>query len=447
MTLSDPHLALCILPPFWPDLPPLSLAYLQGFLLAHHIPVTAIDYNQQFYQAFPTTVQNLFRKSIHPFLEDQMIEIMQTHAKTVYQRMIKNLLSYSIIGFSCYRSNFKATLSIASMIKEKKSDIKIILGGPEIANQYFIHKQNLKQKWANTVDLLVAGEGERPLYEYLHHPQENDTPSLVTFKQYETLAPYPTPEFTLAPELHYPRTSTRSLLFSRGCIRKCRFCSERLLYRGFRHYPIQQIISQLQRDYDQGMSHFIFHDSMLNADINALDQLLSAIIQEMKPITWEAQMGIRTDMPDELYRKIKQSGCRHLFIGLESGSDVTLAAMHKGYSTSDAIHFFKQLKSQDISFGVSMIIGYPSESESDFQESLEFILNNKEYIPKIEQVNPFVYYQGTPLSKKADYRSHPQSVQRTEYFIQKIKEAKIKYTRHYLWNLIEDGPLKVEGSS
>ena len=142
-------------------------------------------------------------------------------------------------------------------------------------------------------------------------------------------------------------------------------------------------------------------------------------------------------MGGRLLRKIKKSGCYNLFVGLESGSDATLKKMNKGFSAQDAKIFFEKLNAAGLFFGISIIVGYPGETEGDFQESLAFVVRNKGLIPKIEQVNPFVYYEGTPVLPAGGYRPNKASLQRMWLFIKEIKRDRFKYTNAFLGNLVE----------
>ena len=111
--------------------------------------------------------------------------------------------------------------------------------------------------------------------------------------------------------------------------------------------------------------------------------------------------------------------------------------MRKGFTAREASNFFEKLSQTGLHFGVSMIVNYPGETEEDFKESLDFLIRNKEFIPKIEQVNPFAYYEGTNLSENYDYREDSNGIRRFEEFKSVIKKHGFKYTNAFLGNLIE----------
>ena len=158
------------------------------------------------------------------------------------------------------------------------------------------------------------------------------------------------------------------------------------------------------------------------------------LINKNISIQWEAQIAIRPEMKRQLFKLMKKAGCYNLFIGLESGSDKILSAMHKGYSQSIALNFFNELASTSLHYEVSLITGFPSESDDDFNETLEFLKNNKHAIPKIAQINPFVNY--SPASIKTT-QAHQNNIgaQRVQQLLTLLEKENIKYTRSFINNL------------
>jgi len=346
--------------------------------------------------------------------------------------MINELIKYPVVGFTVYKSNQHVINEIARKLKTKDKSIKIIFGGPQVSSEYFKNKVGFEKQFQDICDLCVVGEGERPILSFL----QGDTKKLAVYEECvsEALAIPDYSDFDLS---EYPKKGAVSVTCSRGCIKQCTFCAEKLLYKKFRTQSTQKIIEQIAKHKNKGVKQFIFHDSLINGDLNALENLCDEIVDKFGNISWEAQIAIRNDMPEELFKKIKKSGCYHLFVGLESGCDKTLKNMNKGFTSSDAVSFFKKLKKHELSFGVSIITGFPQERQEDFQESLDFIISNKEIIPKIEQINPFVYYAGIDLPKEADYKNRQESIKRAHIFIEKISDAGFKHTKAFMMNLVE----------
>ena len=426
---------IILLPIFWPNLPPLSLVSLKGFINKYNIPIDIIDFNNYFFDLVSNDLKKKWIISCNQSLEAGILDILKTQYGDLYNDMIDRLLKYDIVGFSCYKSNYEVSKEIAQILRNIDPRIETIFGGPEITRQYFKLHDALSKEPGNSADFIVAGEGELPLLDYLTDRRLNSNVS--AFWELNDLTELPAPDYTGIDFSKYHKKNSVSLMYNRGCIRACKFCSERLLYKKFKRGSADSIIAQIKHHKSNGISQFIFHDSIINADYNALEELCDKIISNFGNIKWEAQIAVRSDMPEKLFAKMKNSGCYNLFIGLESGSNRTLSAMNKGFSTAEAIYFFRKLNTAGLHFGISIIAGYPGETQQDFIDSVDFVINNKSIIPKIVQINPYIYYEGTEPVKQHDYISPAESMQRAAEFINRIKEAGFKYTNAFLMNLVE----------
>lgn len=428
------RIALAILPLFWPKMPPLGIFFLKSYAQSNKIDVDILDLNIFFYNLADNETKKLWQGSPNINTEARIMLILRKQYPVEYESMINKALSYDVLGFSCFKSNLSHILDFIDILRARKPSLKTILGGPEIARQFFKNQNGLIGRIKKIADFIVIGEGEKPLVDYLRGVKKAKMACFCELPRLDKLA---FPDYGGIDLGLYPRPKSAQILFSRGCIRKCAFCSERLLYKKFRVRPVESVIKEIKYHKDRKITHFIFNDSALNADLNRLESLCSAIIDNFGSISWEAQMLIRSDISERLIKKIKKSGCCNIFVGLESGSNVTLKNMNKGFTIQDALIFFKNLNWAGLSFGISVIVGFPGESENDFKESLDFVLKNKNLIPKIEQINPFVYYDGTSVDKGADYRLNPIGARRYEFFVSEIKRHKIKHTNAFLGNLID----------
>lgn len=433
--MSPKKILLVLAPLFWPKLPPLGIAYLQAYASKQGFPVDILDLNNIFYNLTEPQVKKAWAMSCNTSLEENILKLIKENHPQKYQEAIEKMLSCDIIGFSCFKSNFKASLEIVKILKSKKKEIRALLGGPEITRQFFESHGKLTEELKCLVDFLVVGEGERPFLNYIKGGVDKN--KIAEFSELKSLESLPFPQYEGINLSSYPRDKSISLLFSRGCVRQCSFCSERLLYHSFRTRSVEDIIREIGSHKEKNnIEYFIFHDSMMNADLKKLEAFCDAVIEHFGSIPWEAQMAVQPDMEERLFEKIKQSGCYNLFVGLESGSDRTLQRMNKGFKASDAEEFFKKLKKAQLNFGISLIVGYPGETEADFQESLDFVLRHKDLIPKIEQINPFVYYDGTNV-ERSEASLNNEGKRRMEIFIRAVREYGMKYTNAFVGNLLD----------
>lgn len=92
--------------------------------------------------------------------------------------------------------------------------------------------------------------------------------------------------------------------------------------------------------------------------------------------------------------------CRHLHLPLQSGCDKTLQAMHRPYTTAKFKTLLADIKTKvpDIAITTDVIVGFPGETEADFETTCKFVEScgfSKMHI------FPFSARKGTPAEKFA----------------------------------------------
>jgi hypothetical protein len=94
-------------------------------------------------------------------------------------------------------------------------------------------------------------------------------------------------------------------------------------------------------------------------------------------------------MPPEDFKRMADSGAGTLLIGVESGSPTVRQHMQKGYSDEDLHYSLEEIFKNNIKVRFLMIIGYPTETDEDYQQTLDFFEKYAEYGRKglVEEVN------------------------------------------------------------
>ena len=120
--------------------------------------------------------------------------------------------------------------------------------------------------------------------------------------------------------------------------------------------------------------------------------------------------------------------CNHVHMALQSGDDKILRLMNRKYDTIQFIDIVSRLKSvkTDIAFTTDVIVGFPGETDADFQKTLEFV-------EKIgfSKVHVFQYSKraGTPAAKFPNQVSENVKRERSQLLIGLAGKIAIRYNR------------------
>lgn len=113
-----------------------------------------------------------------------------------------------------------------------------------------------------------------------------------------------------------------SLFTSRGCPYNCNFCTINLtMGRQFRPRSPENVFAEIKQLYEKyGIRHINFEDDNLTMNKERAEKIFDLLIKNKINITWSTPNGIRVENIDEnLAQKMKQSGCRRVFVAPESG--------------------------------------------------------------------------------------------------------------------------------
>ncbi|MDD5584542.1 MAG: radical SAM protein [Candidatus Omnitrophica bacterium] len=405
-------------PPFWLKTPPLALIYLENYLKQQGINAGVVDLNIELFKLSGICA----KEWLH--LDKNFEEGLFSQVEKKYPQVLDNLYAAvkdtRYVGLSIFKRNAAFAFSLAQRLSEKFPHIKIIFGGPEALFLDWKDKLQSPYTW-------VIGEGELPLFEAVNGAKSGT----YRFREVDDLDSLPFLDFDAVKLKSY--SAAIPLLSSRGCIFNCAFCSEKKLYKKFRHHSGAYLVDEMQYLKNKYNSDtFVFCDSMINYDNTWLDDFCTRLIKTGLNIKWEAQMRVDEKFSPELAGIMKKSGCYNLFVGLESASDKVLRSMHKGFTAAHALDFFAKLENAALQFEVSLIFGYPGETQQDFRETLNFIVQNKKRIPKIAQANAFVDYMDVFDAKFPSEEAE----KRIKIFLKTLQEEKIKYTRSFIGNLV-----------
>jgi radical SAM superfamily enzyme YgiQ (UPF0313 family) len=171
-------------------------------------------------------------------------------------------------------------------------------------------------------------------------------------------------------------TKASTVITNRGCRAHCAFCSVRgFCGPGVRARSTEAVIKEIQELQDSyGITHIMWLDDDLLYDAPRALRLFNEMVRKDIRITWDATNGlIAAAITDEIMQAASESGCIGLNLGIESGSERILREMKKPASLQHYRNAATVLKKfpQIFTRGF-LIIGFPDETLSDVQQTINF---------------------------------------------------------------------------
>jgi len=187
-----------------------------------------------------------------------------------------------------------------------------------------------------------------------------------------------------------------------GCMSECTFCQTKLAKGDLQSYRIGDITRQVKRELDDGCKE-VWLSSTDNGcyglDIGEdLSSLIDQVVQIPKDFRIRVGMMNPMFMPrirDNLLKSFENSKVfRFLHIPVQSGSDVVLNDMKRGHTVETFKNVVSKFRTKFGSFTIStdIIIGYPTETQANFEETIELL---KETTPDIVNISRYSRRPGT----------------------------------------------------
>jgi len=194
---------------------------------------------------------------------------------------------------------------------------------------------------------------------------------------------------------------------SEGCLGNCAYCATKLSKGQLLSFPEQEILENIENDLNHGARE-IWLTSQDNA-IYGMDigkQQLPELISKILALPYEFMLRIGMLNPSATLKikaqliPILNSGkvFKFMHIPVQSGSNKILKLMNRGYTKEEFIELIKYFreKAPNLTLATDIIVGFPGESEQDFEETLELI---REIKPDFVNINRFWPMKGTKAAK------------------------------------------------
>ncbi|MFZ7132597.1 MAG: radical SAM protein, partial [Eubacteriales bacterium] len=338
----------------------------------------------------------LYKNHLLPYIIEQNPDVIGI-SMTVDGQLIPSLTLSRLIKSSYQKAHTVVGGCIITLLSD------ILNKYPELFNIYF--------------DSAILNEGERPLLKLIETLSEKkslkDVPNLVyhenghiisnNVEPAEDINSLPTPCFDGLPfELYLNPELVLPILSSRGCYwGKCAFCSHMKSYQWhYKNRDAKKIADDIQElSHKYNVRNFAFSDESISP--SSMNKITDEIINRNINIRCSSNVRLERQFTSELCGKIYKAGFKLLYFGLESGCNRVLNHMQKGTTKETAAEVCTNAYNAGIWNHVYCFLGFPTESMTEAQETINFLLSNKNIIHSFNLDN-FILSKGTDVLSKPE---------------------------------------------
>ncbi|BDZ68321.1 threonylcarbamoyladenosine tRNA methylthiotransferase [Methanobacterium ferruginis] len=212
---------------------------------------------------------------------------------------------------------------------------------------------------------------------------------------------------------HLPRKRSNSLIhilqICEGCLGKCSYCCTRFARGTLQSYPT----SLLKQEAEQAVAEGCVEIQLTAQDTAAYGkdtgESLANLINQITSIEGDFRVrigmmhpkNIKDDLESVINSFKNEKVYKFLHLPLQSGNDQVLTSMKRNHSVLEYLDIVNRFKSEipEISLATDIIVGYPTEDEAAFQDTLDVI---REISPDFLHISKYHHRPGTMSSKMGE---------------------------------------------
>lgn len=363
--------------------PPLGIAYMAGVLQENNIDVEILDASAE-----------------------------DMDFKDVEKELLKR--KPDLVALTALTPTIGRALETAQVVKETLPDSIVVMGG---YHPTFNFIETLEDE---NVDIVIRGEGEYIMLNLvqalenqssLHDVkgivfEDKNSKEIVVNPEaplIQDLDELPFPALNLLPMKKYRLldmdTHMTTMITTRGCPMQCSFCSSAAMNgKKIRERSVENIVDEieyLKTNYD--IDTIAFMDDTFTLKKRKVMAICDEILKRNIEIMWGCTSRVDT-LDEKLLKKMKESGCITIFIGVESADQQQLDNMCKNTTIAKIENAFKIAHKLKIRTIASVALGMPGDTKEIMNKTVKFVHKLKPNYAIYSLATP---YPGTRFYKEA----------------------------------------------
>jgi radical SAM superfamily enzyme YgiQ (UPF0313 family) len=317
------------------------------------------------------------------------IETLDSNCENINQKYIHA----DIVGVTAVTQSSVTAANFARFVKARHPDTLLVFGGVHMSTSH---------KMPEPFDVGVVGEGEVTMLELVMLPnfsieelkkvpgicyrdENRNLKFTVPRLLVKNLDEFPIPDRESLNLDHYVASRlvvpghpgrTLSMLSSRGCPFTCRFCSTKVHWSRFRAHSAERVVEELELLVDTyGAEVVELFDDLFTANKKRMFKIRDLMVE--KGLNKRVQLMVlsRSDnTDDEVMKALKDMNVVVIGAGFESASQKMIKYIKKDTTTvQDHRNLIALAEKYGILIMASFLIGNPTETREDLEETLAFI--------------------------------------------------------------------------
>ena len=292
-------------------------------------------------------------------------------------------ISADVVGITFHTPSAFHAYNMATRFRSR--GICVAMGGP--------HVTLLPEEASQYADVIFIGEAEGIWEEFLKDFEAGTYHCVYRKTGVASLENIP----MARKELFHRHDYTNGVLFAtRGCHSQCDFCTVAVMYRhNLRKRPIAEVVEEYASCKGKII---IFWDDNIAGDMEYAKGLFRAIAPYRK--WWSSQASIHAGRDDDFLKAAAHSGCKQLFLGLESISQKSMTEVNKGFNrVEEYSQIIERIHSHGIAVQAGTVFGFDHDTPEIFSDTIDFLEKTGIQNATFNILTPF---PGTPLFRKME---------------------------------------------
>lgn len=301
------------------------------------------------------------------------------------------------------------------------------------------------------IDLVLGNEEKVDIVKYCEEIIKNEKEAQV--KTLEEVLPEKTTdlkdvmhtkEFAEFGEITYTEKTRAVIKVQDGCDRFCSYCIIPYARGRVRSRKPENVIDEITEIAKKGIKEVVItgiHIASYGKDFKKKYELID-LLEEINKIEGIQRIRLGSIEPllitEEFVQRLSklEKICEHFHLSLQSGCDETLKRMNRRYTTQQFKEITKRLRNTypDVNLTTDIIVGFPGETEDEFEKTYKFLKEIKFYKMHIFKYSP---RKGTKAAEMKEQVPPEIKEERSKKLIELSDKNEKEYNQEYVGKEVE----------